>query len=197
MLVRLGLGAGLPLIALLALAHGGGLDSKGGHTNSRTGEYHLHKGAGNSANPVADCSERPKYNPRHDVVHMRLHGWVAPYTCRPVSSPKDVDIEHVVAWAEAKRSGLSCARAAEFMDDPLNITVAYPQLNRRHKRDKDAAQWLPRHNRCWFAAKVVEVKRKYRLSMDAAESAAIEKVLAGCSADEKAAPSCPSTNPPD
>ena len=61
---------------------------------------------------------------------MRRHGWIAPYTCRPVASARDVDIEHIVAWAEARRSGLSCARAREFMNDPLNITVACPRVNR-------------------------------------------------------------------
>ena len=72
--------------------------------------------------------------------HMQRHGWVAPYTCRPVASAKDVDIEHIVAWAEARRSGLSCDRASEFMNDPLNITVAYPRVNQHQKSDKDAAR---------------------------------------------------------
>ena len=77
-----------------------------------------------------DCSERPDYNAKLDVRHMQRHGWIAPYTCRPVASAKDVDIEHIVAWAEARRSGLSCARARQFMNDPLNVTVAHPQVSR-------------------------------------------------------------------
>ena len=44
-----------------------------------------------------------------------------------------MDIEHIVAWAEARRSGLSCDRPSEFMNDPLNITVAYPRVNRHQK----------------------------------------------------------------
>lgn len=55
---------------------------------------------------------------------MREHGRTAPYTCRTFASVKDVDIEHIVAWAEARRSGLSCADAAAFINDPFNITVA-------------------------------------------------------------------------
>ena len=193
---KAGLAIGLALAALLAqgpaLAHGGGLDSEGGHTDRRTGEYHKHGGADAGAKDDAGgCSERPDYDPRLDVRHMQRHGWIAPYSCRPVSSAKDVDIEHIVAWAEAKRSGLSCARAREFMADLLNITVAYPRVNRHQKSDKDAAGWLPQRNQCWFADRVMRVKRKYGLTMDGAERSALDDVLAGCSADERAAPSCP------
>ena len=88
---------------------------------------------------------------------MHRHGWIAPNSCRPIASAKDVDIEHIVAWADVRRSGLSCDRASEFMNDPLNITVAYPRVNRHQKSDKDAARWLPAHNRCWFAARTVQV----------------------------------------
>ncbi len=158
---NVGFQVGLAVVALfagaLALAHGGGLDSRGGHTDRRTGEYHQHRGAGAATKSPAgdDCSERPDYNAKLDVRHMQRHGWIAPYSCRTVASAKDVDIEHIVAWAEARRSGLSCARAREFMNDPLNITVAYPRVNRHQKSDKDAAGWLPQHNRCWFAAHVL------------------------------------------
>ena len=178
------LAVGLVLATLIAMANKGGLNTNYGQTE-RPREFHSH--AGESA---SDCSERPRHEPMLDVLYMERQGWFAPYSCRAVSSPRQVDIEHIVAWAEAKRSGLSCDRASEFVNDPLNITVAYPQLNRQEKRDKDAARWLPEHNRCWFATKVVEVKRKYGLSMDAAESAAIENALVGCSVSEKAAPAC-------
>ena len=190
---QVGLAVAALFAAALALAHGGGLDANGGHTDRRTGEYHQHRGPG--ANAKADdasgCSERPDYNPKLDVRHMQRHGWIAPYNCRTVASAQDVDIEHIVAWAEARRSGLSCGRASEFMNDPLNITVAYPRTNRHQKSDKDAAQWLPAHNRCWFAARVVTVKRKYGLETDAAEQAALDRVLASCSAADRAASSCP------
>ena len=47
--LNIGFQVGLAVVALfaaaLALAHGGGLDSEGGHTDRRTGEYHQHRGA--------------------------------------------------------------------------------------------------------------------------------------------------------
>ena len=35
-------------------------------------------------------------------------------------------------------------------------------------------------NRCWFAGRVVAVKRKYRLTVDRREAAALERVLSAC-----------------
>lgn len=37
------MGAGVVIAAGVAMAHGGGLDSKGCHTNSKTGDYHCHR----------------------------------------------------------------------------------------------------------------------------------------------------------
>ena len=81
---------------------------------------------------------------------MRTGAWSGHY----------MDIEHIVAWAEARRSGLSCDRASEFMKDPLNITVAYPRVNRHQKKRQAASRWLPQRNQSWFAARVIQVKQK-------------------------------------
>lgn len=35
-------------------------------------------------------------------------------------------------------------------------------------------------NRCWFAARVVAIKRKYRLIVDAREARALEGILSRC-----------------
>ena len=114
---------------------------------------------------------------------MAAHGKIAPYTCRPVASAAGVDIEHIVAFAEARRSGLPESRAREFVDDPLNIAVAYPAVNRYQKRDKDIAQWQPAYNRCWYARQYERVKAKYDLAYDPAERAAIKRVMASCGPD--------------
>ena len=52
------------------------------------------------------------------------------------------------------------------------------------KSGKDAGEWLPRRNRCWFATRVVAVKRKYGLTVDAREARALESVLSGCASTE-------------
>lgn len=170
------------LASLPVFGHGGGVDGNGGHLDKRTGEYHCHrKGCRTQgATPASASCERPSYSPTLDVDFMAKHGRIAPYSCRAVGSAKDVDIEHIVAFSEARKSGLPCSLAAQFMNDPLNIAVAFPELNRHQKSDKDIARWRPAHNLCWFADRVRRVKAKYGLSMDAAETAALDRALASC-----------------
>ena len=89
----------------------------------------------------------------------------------------------MTARSEAHDSGLCAADAAarrRFASDPLNLALAAPDVNRREKGARDAAGWLPALNRCWFAARVVLVRQKYGLSIDAAEILALEDVLSGC-----------------
>ena len=113
----------------------------------------------------------------------RVYG---PYTGREFRSTRETDIEHIVAVSEAHDSGLCAAvptARRRFASDLLNLTLAAPEVNRCTTGAKcafDAADWLPPRNRCWFAARVVAVKRKYALSVDRREAAALERVLAGC-----------------
>ena len=106
-----------------------------------------------------------------------------PYTGTCFSSTTETDIEHIVARTEAHDSGM-CAetveRRREFAQDLLNLTLASPGVNRDQKSDKDAAEWLPDVNQCWFADRVVQVKAKYNLTVDTAERDALEQVLSAC-----------------
>ena len=103
----------------------------------------------------------------------RIYG---PYTGRWFRRPRESDIEHIVAVSEAHDSGLCAA-------DLLNLTLASPAVNRCGRSGKcafDAAQWLPPMNRCWFAARIVAVRLKYRLTVDRREAGALERILSGC-----------------
>ena len=114
----------------------------------------------------------------------RVYG---PYTGRHFASRRETDIEHMVATSEAHDSGLCAADAAtkrRFASDLLNLTLAAPAVNRHQKSGKDADEWMPRMNRCWFAGRVVAVKRKYGLSVDAREARALEGVLSACASTE-------------
>ena len=113
-----------------------------------------------------------------------LGGVYGSYTGRWFASPRDTDIEHIVARSEAHDSGLCAADAASqrrFASDLLNLTLASPAVNRTQKGDKDAAEWLPALNQCWFADQVVAVRQKFGLTIDQREAAALDRVLAGCS----------------
>ena len=107
-----------------------------------------------------------------------------PYTGTTFRSTRDTDIEHIVARSEAHDSGLCAASVAlsrpSFARDLLNLTLAHPRLNRYQKSGKDVAEWQPAVNACWFAARTLEVRRKYRLTIDRTEAAAVERILTNC-----------------
>ena len=117
-----------------------------------------------------------------------------PYTGRTFPSTRHTDIEHIVSLSEAHDSGLCAADPAtrrRFTADLLNLTLAAPAVNRCARGAKcghDAAGWLPPMNRCWFAARIVEVKRKYSLTVDRREAAALTGVLARCDSTEMIGP---------
>ncbi len=121
------------------------------------------------------------------LIVAELGGIYSPYTGEVFASTRETDIEHMVATSEAHDSGLCAADAAtkrRFASDLLNLTLAAPDLNRSVKRGHDAADWLPELNRCWFAARIVEVRRKYDLTIDRREADALEAVLSRCSSTE-------------
>ena len=121
----------------------------------------------------------------------RIYG---PYTGRLFTSPRHTDIEHIVALSEAHDSGLCATNAIikrRFARDLLNLTLAAPEINRCEAGGKcahDAGQWLPAMNRCWFAARVIAVKHKYRLSVDPREAGALTAILSACRTTEMIVP---------
>ena len=122
-----------------------------------------------------------------------------PYTGRTFSSTRETDIEHIVARSEAHDSGLCAAGDAtrrQFSSDLLNLTLASPSVNRHQKSGKDAAEWLPDLNQCWFADRVVKVKREYGLTVDPREASALDAVLSGCASFELVVVSAPPQTQP-
>ncbi len=132
-----------------------------------------------------------------------------PYTGSCFATTRATDIEHIVATSEAHDSGLCAAGAttkAAFAGDMLNLTLASPRVNRHQKGAKDVAEWTPTLNACWFAARTLDVRRKYALTIDRREADAVEAVLSRCDSTEMvvvpcgtpaaaASPQAPSTPP--
>ncbi len=135
-----------------------------------------------------------------DEIGPAAGGWYGLYEARVFASGRETDVEHVVAAAEAHDSGL-CGRGAEektaFANDLNNLTLASPDLNRREKSDRDAAEWLPPNARCWFARTVVFVKQTHRLTVDGAERDELERVLGACEAGRVPARTRPAGTPAD
>ena len=204
--------AALALAGAAAHAHPGRTAADGCHFQRSTGIRHCHSqlpaggddaaGApaatgqiwrGIAVAPEHRCSpyDRSDYSYPQEVelrIIDRQGGMFSPYTGETFASRRESDIEHIVAISEAHDSG-ACAwpqgRRRAFARDPDNLTLASPGLNRHEKRGKDFAEWQPPRNRCWMAATVVAVKRKYGLSVDRAEQQALQRVLAGCQPEDQ------------
>ena len=117
----------------------------------------------------------------------------SPYTGRCFDNARQTDIEHIVARSEAHDSGLCAADVAtrrRFAADLANLTLASPEVNRHQKGAKDAAAWLPAQNRCWFANRIVDVRRKYSLTIDEREVDVLEPLLATCDSAALVVPDC-------
>jgi len=114
-----------------------------------------------------------------DSLGGRIYG---PYTGRHFESRFDTQIEHIVAISEAHDSG-ACAWPSShkraFARDLGNLTLASQSTNVK-KGGRDPAQWLPKLNVCWFAARVITVKREYGLTVDSDEVDVLQQQLSEC-----------------
>ena len=99
-----------------------------------------------------------------------------------------IQIDHVVAYAEAYNSGLK-DRTEEQRDayytDP-DVLLAVQALANNAKKDADAAGWMPSWDafRCNYAALQIGIKAKYSLTVDQKEHDALASTLAQCPAQK-------------
>lgn len=103
---------------------------------------------------------------------------------RGADTSGDIQIDHVVALSNAWQTGaqqLSYIDRENLANDPLNLLAVDGAANQQ-KSDGDAATWLPAYKpfRCQYVARQVNVKKKYRLWVTAAEKQAIERALSLC-----------------
>lgn len=122
-----------------------------------------------------------------DRIIAQQGGVYSPCTGEWFVDKFETDIEHILARSEAHDSGLCAADAAtrrRFARDLRNLTLASPRINRYEKRANDAAEWMPGRNGCWFAHRVIDVRKAYRLTVDRREARALDAVLASCESPE-------------
>ena len=99
-------------------------------------------------------------------------------------SPSELDVDHVVALAEAWDSGASTwdrDRRRALANDPRNL-VAVTASSNRSKGDRDLGEWRPAQRSAWCvtATMTVETKAAHGLSIDPAERDAIAEMLSVC-----------------
>ncbi|GGT26936.1 HNH endonuclease family protein [Streptomyces purpureus] len=112
--------------------------------------------------------------------------WYSEYDGATWTAASDLDIDHVVALAEAWRSGANSwttSKRQQFANDltrPQLIAVT-DNVNQA-KSDLDPAEWLPPRTayRCTYARMWVHVKHSWGLSVDSAEKSALQSVLNAC-----------------
>jgi DNA uptake protein ComE-like DNA-binding protein len=98
--------------------------------------------------------------------------------------PGDLDVDHVVALAEAWDSGAwawSDTTRRRFANDPDNLLVVTASSN-RSKADRDVGEWRPVRRDAWCltATITVRVKVRYGLTADEREAQALTDMLATC-----------------
>lgn len=99
-----------------------------------------------------------------------------------------IQIDHVVAYAEAYNSGLKDRteeRRDAYYTDP-DVLLAVQARANNAKKDADAAGWMPSWDafRCDYAALQIGIKAKYSLTVDQKEHDALASTLAQCPAQK-------------
>lgn len=140
-----------------------------------------------------DAREATLIRDGHDVAYTARYctvtagSWVEPYTVVPLTSPKGIDIDHMVPLANAWRSGANAWTDKErttYANDPLVVLVTGSSENRA-KGDKGPEAWMPPNKdvHCAYAIRWITVKNTYHLALTStAEHDRLEKALATCSA---------------
>jgi hypothetical protein len=114
-------------------------------------------------------------------------GWLSAYDGYSTDDPSELDIDHVVALAEAWRSGASAwdeDRRRAFANDLVEpgALIAVTAATNRSKSDRDPARWQPPRREFWcsYVGDWARVKLRWGLTADPAEVAALTNMANGC-----------------
>ncbi|MGW0312149.1 HNH endonuclease family protein [Streptomyces flavidovirens] len=158
--------------------------SSTGYSRDKFPHWITQSGACNTREVVL---KRDGTNVQQDSSCAAVSGsWYSEYDGATWTAASDLDIDHVVALAEAWRSGASgwtTAQRQSFANDlsrPQLIAVT-DNVNQA-KSDLDPAEWLPPRTayRCMYARMWVHVKHDWNLTVDSAEKSALQGVLNNC-----------------
>jgi hypothetical protein len=111
--------------------------------------------------------------------------WVSYYDRRTFTDSTGLDVDHVVALAEAWDSGArrwtadTRKRYANDLGDARTL-VAVSASSNRSKSDQDPAEWLPDYGRCTYVRHWVAVKIRWSLKVNTAEKQALSRVASQC-----------------
>lgn len=113
--------------------------------------------------------------------------WMSLYDGYTTDDPGELEVDHVVALAEAWDSG--AARWSDELRHEFANDIAFDgslravtAASNRAKSDRDPASWQPSSDRAWcaFATDWVNVKVRWALTADEAEVRALRNLLRSC-----------------
>lgn len=125
-----------------------------------------------SRTPVSGC----------DIVRGE---WFSYYDGEVVRRSSELDIDHVVALAEAWDSGArrwtsgTRRRFANDLGDRRSLVAVTASTN-RSKSDRDPAEWLPDRAQCRYVGEWVAVKTRWSLTVDRVEKRALVRRASAC-----------------
>lgn len=107
--------------------------------------------------------------------------WYDWYMDKELTSPKEIDIDHVIPLKLANKMGMESRTPEEkqvFANDFENLVVSYNRLNRA-KSDKGPSEWQPEdlNKAKLYATKFIEVAYKYNLTLSQADYDALITIL--------------------
>jgi hypothetical protein len=148
---------------------------------------HARTGYDRALFPHWDDVDHNRCDTRCDVLatQRRPDGtWLSQWDGYVTSIPGELDIDHVVALAEAWDSGAArwtAAQRDEFADFAPNLLAVTASENLR-KSDRDASEWFPARSEanCLWSSTVVRVKAAWGLSVDQAEHDALANLVRTC-----------------
>jgi hypothetical protein len=134
---------------------------------------------------VSESKVTPSYSTSRHCTVTRGQ-WTSYYDGATWTNPADVDIDHVVALKEAWESGArswSTANRTAYANDLTfwpSLVAVTDNVN-QSKSDRDPAEWLPPRAaaRCTYAIQWVQVKYRWRLTINSAERTKLSSLLSG------------------
>ena len=122
-----------------------------------------------------------------DQCRVATGQWKGPYTGEDVSTPRELDVDHLVPLENAHRSGAwrwdreRKREFANYLDDEAHLIATTSSAN-RSKGSKGPEKWKPPLESYWctYAADWVTVKNRWGLSVTEAEYNALNEMLATC-----------------
>ena len=145
-----------------------------------------------------------------DQCRVAAGRWEGPYTGETVTTPRELDIDHLVPLENAHRSGAwrwdreRKREFANYLDDEAHLIATTSSAN-RSKGSKGPEAWRPPLESYWctYATDWVTVKNRWGLSVTEAEFNALNEMLSTCESpvllqpSQRSAPTPPAaTRPP-